>query len=325
MRISVIVFLVAMFVAGVLRHPFSFSVLCRSLSASTFLLVLYPLSYERESKSAVHILLFGIAFCVFSLNLPVDDTIVFPLMYAVGFSGYILSSNIRKYSDFKNLIRGRYLWFGIEDSSRMISFSFFLSNVMIQNFFHCIGALWLPFALDSLVSLALFLAFYTKAYTGRTYLFNRRMEERLQSVNLGDAAGVALLASGDGERLLEIFRRIQKYMEDNRPYLRDDFSLNELASAVYVNRVYASKAINIYADKNFCQYINGYRINYSIEVMKRNRKIKMSELAVISGFHSQVTFTMAFKQIMEEPPSQYIRHLCFQECPSTLTEAVRRV
>ena len=61
--------------------------------------------------------------------------------------------------------------------------------------------------------------------------------------------------------------------------------------------------------KNFRQFINSYRIRYSVELMKKNPRLRMDEVATMSGFHSTVTFTMAFKANMGETPGEYAQRL----------------
>lgn len=98
-------------------------------------------------------------------------------------------------------------------------------------------------------------------------------------------------------------------MESGRPFLDEDYSLQDLSASVYTNKTYLSKTINIMSGKNFRQFINGYRILYSVDLMKKNPRLRVDELAAMSGFHSTVTYTMAFKANMNETPGEFCQRL----------------
>ena len=104
-----------------------------------------------------------------------------------------------------------------------------------------------------------------------------------------------------------VFKRVQQYFEDKMPFLDDNFTLVKLAEQVFTNKVYVSKAISEYSGMNFCQFVNTYRIRYSIECMRRNPKLKISELAYMSGFKTQASFNSAFRRYTGEAPSDWAR------------------
>ena len=110
-------------------------------------------------------------------------------------------------------------------------------------------------------------------------------------------------------RMDVIFERIKDYMENKQPYLEYDFQMSDMAEAVYTNKSYVSKTINAMAGKNFCQFVNSYRVRYAVHVMHKNPKRKGGELALMSGFSSMVSFDMAFKLHMNTTPSEYLRSI----------------
>ncbi|MBO4917433.1 MAG: helix-turn-helix transcriptional regulator [Bacteroidales bacterium] len=131
------------------------------------------------------------------------------------------------------------------------------------------------------------------------------------------AAAVAVRHAGNGrERVTEesrridlLFERVEEYMRKERPYLDDSFTMTRLATEMMTNKSMLSKTINEKAGKNFCRYVNTYRIQYAVSLMKRDRMLKVSELSMMSGFHSLASFNMAFKLIMNDTPSEYMRTL----------------
>lgn len=105
----------------------------------------------------------------------------------------------------------------------------------------------------------------------------------------------------------EIFDRIVDYFENDMPYLRGSLVIEDLVKVVYANKLYISRSISRCTGRNFCQFVNYYRVRHSVEVFRQNPEFKVAELAEHSGFNSVVSFTMAFKLYMNENPSDWIR------------------
>jgi AraC-like DNA-binding protein len=105
----------------------------------------------------------------------------------------------------------------------------------------------------------------------------------------------------------EIFDRVVDYFETDLPYLRGNLVIEDLVKVVYANKLYISRAIGRCAGRNFCQFVNYYRVRHSVEVFRRNPDLKVTELAGHCGFNSVVSFTMAFKLYMNENPSDWMR------------------
>ena len=103
--------------------------------------------------------------------------------------------------------------------------------------------------------------------------------------------------------------RCCRYMADRKPFLVESFSLGDLASVLFTNKVYLSKTINYYSGKNFRSYINYYRVMYAMELFRKNKSLTVSELGALAGFHSGTTFNQAFKAVMQESPSTWCARL----------------
>ena len=105
----------------------------------------------------------------------------------------------------------------------------------------------------------------------------------------------------------DIYDRIVAYFETEKPYLRSDLIIDDLVKVVFSNKLYISRAISQITGRNFCQFVNYYRIMYSVESFRKNPELKATELASLSGFNSLVSFSMAFRLYMNENPSDWIR------------------
>lgn len=102
-----------------------------------------------------------------------------------------------------------------------------------------------------------------------------------------------------------LYDRCCRFMTERRPFLVETFSLQDLANAVYTNKVYLSKTINRYSGKNFRQYVNYYRVMYAMELYRENMGLRISELTQLSGFRSTTVFLRSFKYVMGEQPSHW--------------------
>ncbi len=103
----------------------------------------------------------------------------------------------------------------------------------------------------------------------------------------------------------ELFVRCCRYMELRKPFLVESFSLDDLALAMFTNKLYLSQTINACTGRNFRNFVNNYRVLYAMELFKKNNRLRVSDLSNLSGFHSPVTFNMAFKLMMDEAPGAW--------------------
>lgn len=114
----------------------------------------------------------------------------------------------------------------------------------------------------------------------------------------------------DETRRMEVlFEKVEAYMKAEKPYLDDMFTMTQLATEMLTNKTMLSKTINEISGKNFCRYVNSYRIQYAVSLMKKDRRLRVGELSLMCGFHSVASFNMAFKLIMNDTPSEYMRSL----------------
>ncbi len=105
----------------------------------------------------------------------------------------------------------------------------------------------------------------------------------------------------------ELYDRVVLYFDMSKPYLDGDLTINDVVKEVYSNKVYISKAIFHYTGRNFRQFVNYYRVIYSMDLFRANLEFKVAELAEKSGFNTMVSYTMAFRLFMNETPSEWCR------------------
>ena len=103
----------------------------------------------------------------------------------------------------------------------------------------------------------------------------------------------------------ELFARCCRYMELRKPFLVESFSLDDLAMAMFTNKLYLSQTINACTGRNFRNFVNNYRVLYAMELFRKNNRLRVSDLSNLSGFHTPVSFNMAFKLMMDEAPGAW--------------------
>ena len=143
------------------------------------------------------------------------------------------------------------------------------------------------------------------------YLRLRRKEAELLAVSKRQPApdGSSRESAPTPEEVMAtdqfLYDRCCRLMMERRPFLVSSFSLDDLANALFTNRLYLSKTINQFSGKNFREYVNYYRIMYAMELFQQNMSLRILDLAQLSGFHSETSFYQSFVGVMGEPPSHW--------------------
>jgi AraC-like DNA-binding protein len=113
------------------------------------------------------------------------------------------------------------------------------------------------------------------------------------------------------ETVAEILEKLIK-LEEKRQFLRQDFTLHNVAKKLKTNTAYLSKIINSELGKSFSTYANELRINYIILELKNNAKLRSYSINAIAeeiGYKSPESFTKYFKAATGISPSVYIKKI----------------
>ncbi len=146
-----------------------------------------------------------------------------------------------------------------------------------------------------------------RAYRNSPVVLARRHEQRIAGALKVPKEPDVTKHSSASETYREIYSRVVMYFEEEKPYLNGDLTINDVVKGVYTNKLYISKAISQCAGKNFCQFVNYYRVMYSIESYRINPEMRVADMWQTSGFNSIVSYNMAFKLFMGENPSDWCR------------------
>ncbi len=109
----------------------------------------------------------------------------------------------------------------------------------------------------------------------------------------------------------EVLSKLQDF-EDKKEFASAKITLTQLSSALGTNNKYLSKIINIYKEKSFSQYINDLRIDYIVERLQEDKKLRNYTIKAIAretGFNTAEVFSKAFYGKHGIYPSYFIKKL----------------
>jgi len=120
------------------------------------------------------------------------------------------------------------------------------------------------------------------------------------------------LVSGIPEKLTtEIIKKL-KMFEQRKEFLIHEITLISIAKKFNTNSSYLSKVINEFKGKNFANYINDLRIEYTINQLNLNSKYRQYSIAAVAdeaGFNNSKSFSRAFLKRTGKQASVFIREL----------------
>lgn len=112
----------------------------------------------------------------------------------------------------------------------------------------------------------------------------------------------------DEENYSRLAVKIEKMMEETKPYLEPELSLSDVAKRLKTNVSMVSATINQHFGKNFNDFINEYRVKEFIEScgLPQNRHLTLLAIAYDCGFNSKATFNRAVKKSKGVSPRELV-------------------
>ena len=220
----------------------------------------------------------------------------------------------KRLRDVKYVMRSGSAWSNVTLSVDSVYLAFILLITMLY------GTMSVTFPEDNAICIAAFTLIYTSIYVALSVrLLNssafvimtdheRRIVESMKishGDNAQESAGTMMLYKN-------IYDRVLDYFTECKPYLNPKLTINDVVEVVFSNKLYISKAISQCTGRNFCQFVNYYRVIYAVELFRSDTNLKVLDLATKSGFNSVVSFGMAFRLYMGEKPGDWCRREKFR-------------
>lgn len=206
---------------------------------------------------------------------------------------------------FKNMA----VWYNVESHARFI---YSLALYLLVASMAGVGQLpWLKWVLLPLTC-ALYAVLLLRVRTGRTCFLRPSREREIKDLirgNLRTPPAQAGPKTDELTRMTRLYERVVSLMEQKLPFLDEDFNLDDLAGAVFTNRGYLSRTINVLSGRNFSQFVNYFRVRYGVELIRKDPRLRLINVAQMCGFHSSPSFNAAFKVNMGETPSAFLERL----------------
>jgi AraC-like DNA-binding protein len=99
--------------------------------------------------------------------------------------------------------------------------------------------------------------------------------------------------------------KLKDLMKTEKPFLKSDFSLPQLADRLKLSVHILSQVINDGLGKSFFEMTAEYRVETAKQLLKDQPNIKIEEIAEQVGYNSKSSFNTAFKKITGKTPSEF--------------------
>jgi len=102
---------------------------------------------------------------------------------------------------------------------------------------------------------------------------------------------------------------IEDFLSNQKPYLIQGFSLQDLSTHTGINIPTLSALINKEYGMNFNDFVNQYRVSYFKELLSQPQyhRWTLEAIAQKAGFNSRTTFIRAFTKFADCSPSVYLK------------------
>lgn len=170
--------------------------------------------------------------------------------------------------------------------------SFVVNLIGRYRFFNADFMLAIPSTLFSV-------ALYALAYVG--------FSQEPSASSLMEIDTIAAEKHNDSYYSVELKDMIIKKIEESQLYLQPNLKISDLAAHLGTNRNYLYNAINVGMGVSFSEFVNRYRIVHAQRLLMKNPEANMGEIAMQSGFSSEVTFYRNFKAVTGTTPCKWLK------------------
>lgn len=111
----------------------------------------------------------------------------------------------------------------------------------------------------------------------------------------------------------ELTERICQLMENDKPYLQQNFKVTDLATVLNTNTRYIYDSLKAVKGCTFTQFVNSYRIDHAKQLLIGHPSKKISAIALESGFTSDKALSLYFREATGMTPTEWKNNLQNQE------------
>ncbi len=102
-----------------------------------------------------------------------------------------------------------------------------------------------------------------------------------------------------------LLARLKELMTTEKPFLKSDFCLPDLADLLKTSVHTLSQVINDGLKKSFFEMTAEYRVEEARRLLKEKPNVKIEEIADAVGYNSKSSFNTSFKKITGQTPSEW--------------------
>ena len=122
-----------------------------------------------------------------------------------------------------------------------------------------------------------------------------KVQVRVRDKN-GDMMFVNIGEKLTRDGMIELGKKLDRFMTTSVDCLKHDFSIAELAGKMGVDNVYLSCYITNELEMDFYTYVNDFRLDYASGLLQNNSSLTIDEVAAKAGFGSMAVFESLFKK-----------------------------
>ncbi len=113
------------------------------------------------------------------------------------------------------------------------------------------------------------------------------------------------------EKAQQYLARLRQVMQDEKPYLESDLTLQTLAQRLSISPNHLSQLLNAYLKQSFFDFVNSYRVEAAKRLLRdpKNDHLTLLAVAYEAGFTSKSSFNSAFRKFAGTTPSRYKQSL----------------
>ena len=115
----------------------------------------------------------------------------------------------------------------------------------------------------------------------------------------------------DTEKLTNLMDQIDAFMKSAEAFINPEFTIMDLAEGLKIHPKLISNSINTITNQNFNSYVNNFRIEKAIELLKMENSgaYSIEGIGTEVGFNSKSAFYSAFKKVTGTTPIKYQERL----------------